>query len=328
MSKKMIKLFSVFFLMLIALAGCKSNEGKIIIQVETEMKVGATYRIKYELENIDESVELSWKVSDNGMAHLDKEKMTIKALKEGTFSLIVSARSGEYFSKEITIMKRDFPAVIYNITWDLNGGNWDNEKGVSEFIEGEYVNMPVPKKEGYIFTGWYQDDVLITDIIDQNYELVAKWEEEILDTKYKITYILNGGRIENMVSEYDGSEEVALPKPEFEGYIFRGWYTDPEFVSDEVTNIIEGSTGDKIFYAKWSTIEYTITFETNGGTLEEKVITYNVESPDIILPIIQKDGYEFKGWYTDSEFTAEAVTKVTAGSTGDKIFYARWEEIA
>ena len=120
MSKKIFSIISIFFLMLITLAAC-SEKGKIAIQVETVMKVGETYQIKYELENINNSVELSWKVSDTGMAKLDSDKLTIFALKEGTFVLTVTAKTGEVSSKEIRVEAGE-NAIKYSISYELNGG--------------------------------------------------------------------------------------------------------------------------------------------------------------------------------------------------------------
>lgn len=325
MSKKILSVLSVFLLMLLILTGCSNKGGNITIQVETEMKVGETYQIKYTLKNIDESVPLSWRVSDTGMADLNKEKLTIRALKEGTFDLIVSAKTGEYVTKTITIVKGDFPIREYSIDWNLAGGVWGETKGVGEFKEGEKVVLPIPVKEGYIFLGWYQDEEEITEITYQNYRLVAKWEE-VTNVKYQINYEFNGGKAPNAPTEYDGETDIELPIPEFAGYIFKGWYKDAEFITDEVKKIPAGSTGDLTFYAKWSTIEYVIVYETNGGTLEEAINTYTVESPEIILPVPTKDGYVFKGWYTNPELTGISVIKISAGSTGDKELYAKWKE--
>ena len=178
MSKKIFSLIFSFFLILFILVSC-DNKGKIAIQVETEMKVGETYQIKYELENIDKSVELSWKVSDTGMAELDSSKLTIKPLKEGIFTLTVAAKTGEVSSKEIRV-----------------------EKG-----------------EGPI--------------------------------RYTISFELNGGQVEDFPIEYDGSKDIILPNPTKEGYNFKGWYEKNDFVGNAVEKIVKGETGNRTFYAKW-----------------------------------------------------------------------------
>ena len=46
-----------------------------------------------------------------------------------------------------------------------------------------------------------------------------------------------------------------------------------------------------------------------------------VQSGTYVLPIPTKDGYTFMGWYTNKDFSGEAITEV---STGTKV-YAKWE---
>ena len=58
--------------------------------------------------------------------------------------------------------------------------------------------------------------------------------------------------------------------------------------------------------------------------------TYNVESPGITLPKPVQDGYLFVGWCdeTDQDCTpTSTTTTIPTGSTGNKKFYAKWEEI-
>ncbi|HHV33209.1 MAG TPA: hypothetical protein GXX71_00740, partial [Acholeplasma sp.] len=52
---------------------------------------------------------------------------------------------------------------------------------------------------------------------------------------------------------------------------------------------------------------------------------YNVNTATITLPTATRSGYEFKGWYTAATGGTK-VTTIPQGSTGNKVFYARWEE--
>ncbi len=52
---------------------------------------------------------------------------------------------------------------------------------------------------------------------------------------------------------------------------------------------------------------------------------YTKNYPEIVLPNVGKEGYTFLGWYT-SNTGGIRVTSIPTGSTGDKIFYARWQE--
>ena len=54
---------------------------------------------------------------------------------------------------------------------------------------------------------------------------------------------------------------------------------------------------------------------------------YNANSPAITLPNPVRSGFTFEGWYT-ANTGGTKVTSIPAGSTGNKVFYARWKEVA
>jgi len=67
----------------------------------------------------------------------------------------------------------------------------------------------------------------------------------------------------------------------------------------------------------------SIKYELDGGTLSGAPTTYSPESiPDLDEIIPTKEGFTFGGWYTDANFKKEA--KITAGTTGEVVLYAKW----
>lgn len=68
----------------------------------------------------------------------------------------------------------------------------------------------------------------------------------------------------------------------------------------------------------------TISYTLNGGTLpDDAVITYR-EYDEVVLPIPTNTKGTFEGWYETPDFTGEPVIKIEKGSTGDKVYYAKW----
>ena len=67
----------------------------------------------------------------------------------------------------------------------------------------------------------------------------------------------------------------------------------------------------------------TFIFNTNGGTeisqIEKEVGT------EYVLPIPEKEGYDFEGWYTNEAFEGEAVTSVIAEA--NVAYYAKWSKL-
>ncbi|GAB6391983.1 MAG: InlB B-repeat-containing protein [Treponematales bacterium] len=57
----------------------------------------------------------------------------------------------------------------------------------------------------------------------------------------------------------------------------------------------------------------------------------SVYTPDILpltLPMPERAGCEFSGWYENEGLTGNPVPNIPAGSTGDKTFWAKWREIS
>ena len=48
---------------------------------------------------------------------------------------------------------------------------------------------------------------------------------------------------------------------------------------------------------------------------------------EVILPIPERSGYIFKGFYDNASLSGNIVTKISIGSVFDKEFYAAWEEV-
>ena len=113
------------------------------------------------------------------------------------------------------------------------------------------------------------------------------------------------------------------------GHTFAGWFDNAEFEGDAVTEIPQGSTGDMTLYAKWVPISYTITYELNGGTnAEGNPKSYTIEDLPIDLLDPVKTGYEFDGWYYNSDFSGDQVSGIyTLGSDVDVTLYAKWEKV-
>jgi uncharacterized repeat protein (TIGR02543 family) len=154
---------------------------------------------------------------------------------------------------------------------------------------------------------------------------------EDLNLTYTVTYHLNEGEFdseaENPGYYRSAGANFTLPVPTRAGYIFGGWYDDEECNGGAVTVIPQGSAGDKEFYAQWTVITYTISYALNGGTNGSNPAAYTIETPDITLAGGARDYYSFAGWHDNPELTGYAVTTISAGSTGNKTFYAQWTAI-
>ena len=163
--------------------------------------------------------------------------------------------------------------------------------------------------------------------------LYAKWEQNT----YTVTYVLNGGEKQNEAAFVESRKvEEALTLPvasDFKqrpGYEFDGWYSSADFSGSKVVGISSGVAANLTYYAKWNKISYSITYNKNGGTFKStSVITNSYTVTDTItLPkandFEEYTGKTFAGWYDNESFNGSAVTKISAGTIGNKSFYAKW----
>ncbi|BDD01883.1 InlB B-repeat-containing protein [Persicobacter psychrovividus] len=228
-------------------------------------------------------------------------------------------------SSEAVDVYAKFEVIDYNITYELNGGTADNP---STYTVEDAITLNDASKENYTFYGWFDNENFEGSVITEIAQgttgelmLYAKFEM----TQYQITYHLDGG--ENSINNpatFTVASTVTFEGASKEGYTFEGWYANADFSGDELTGIEEGSAGDRDLYAKFMTIAYAISYELDGGTTDSP-LTYTIEEEVALLPAT-KAGYEFKGWYTNAEFTGDAVTVIEKGSMGDQMFYAMFEE--
>ena len=222
----------------------------------------------------------------------------------------------------------------YTLIFDENNGD---EADVDNNITANYgdaITIPQVTRSGYTFAGWFEDaegdgnEFTYTTMPDLGANglsktLYAKWN---INT-YTLKFDENGASAVNNDITGQFGKEITLPTVSREGYTFEGWYENAQGTGSKfeaTTMPALGANGSsKTFYAKWSTIKYTITFVENEGN-EVADIPYTIESDTITLPKAERTGYTFAGWFEDDQFNGSEVTQVAHGSTGDKTFYAKW----
>lgn len=201
--------------------------------------------------------------------------------------------------------------VDYTITYHLDGGIND-QANPAGYTTGTIVTFKPATKLGYHFEGWYTDDTYASKITEisadasGNKEIYAKFSLE----QYAITYELNGGVNGENPTTYTIEDQVILVAAEKPGYHFEGWYTDAE-LECPVEGIATGSTGAKVFYAK-----YTINYEVMYGIWSKDGFYAFVELTQTSLLY---NGISYT--YTMDEFTSSKI-KVGTANRGDVISFS------
>lgn len=172
------------------------------------------------------------------------------------------------------------------------------------------INEPsVPKKNGYN-GAWESYSLEAKDITINAIYIPIKYNVNLLDS--------DGTTILQAFEYTIESEAITLLDATKAGYDFEGWYDE----EGRVTEIPSGSTGALEFVAKWSIVEYTISYidEMSAGNANNPT-TYTVESDTIILSEPSITGYIFLGWYYDGE----KITEIKKGTTQSYELVAMWQ---
>ena len=174
-------------------------------------------------------------------------------------------------------------------------------------------------------------------------ELASEEQKIVINdpAEYTITFDANGGYFNNTSDtkktlKLTSGETITEPsKPSKLSskqytYEFSGWYTDR-------TGGKRLDAGDKAsetvtYYAQWieTPREYSITYDADGGTINEKYETkYTCVKDTINFPTkVTRAGYTFKGWSTtEGSETPLEEWNVTEDNLANLTFYALWTAI-
>ena len=218
-------------------------------------------------------------------------------------------------AENITV-KAQWEINQYTITFDTNGGS--EIAPITQDYGTEITAPDNPTRKGYTFKGW--DKEIPETMPAENITVKAQWEIN----QYTITFDTNGGSEIAPITQDYGTEITAPDKPTRKGYTFKGWDKEiPETMPAENITV----------KAQWEINQYTITFDTNGGS-EIAPITQDYGTEITAPDNPTRKGYTFKGWDKEIPETmpAENITitarwKDTEKPTGEIIIGTnKWNE--
>lgn len=216
------------------------------------------------------------------------------------------------------------PVNEYTITFDTQGGT-PVESIVATVGSNIFAPLP-PIKTGYLFVNWFVSlssttPYVFTTMPAENFTLYAKWTP----VEYTITYVLNGGANNNNNPHVYTIETptITLLNPTKTGHSFVGWYNNINLQGNKVIKIELGSTGNVTLYAKWDINQYTISFNSNGGSaVSDITVNYQISVNEPTTPT--KDGYRFTGWCYDEGLTQAVEWPIIV--TQSHRLHAAWNE--
>ena len=204
----------------------------------------------------------------------------------------------------------------YTIAFDTNGGS--EITPITQDYGTKITAPDNPTRKGYTFKGW--DKEIPETMPAESMTVKARWEIN----QYTIAFDTNGGSEIAPITQDYGTEITAPDNPTRKGYTFKGWDKEiPETMPAENITV----------KAQWKINQYTITFDTNGGS-EIAPITQDYGTEITAPDNPTRKGYTFKGWDKEIPETmpAENITitarwKDTEKPTGEIIIGTnKWNE--
>ena len=164
------------------------------------------------------------------------------------------------------------------VTLDLGGGTLGNSSEDIQIIVKNGSTFTAPASDGLTRPDGDTDNYFMwLDGNGNSYEPGGSVPSDVTELTvqwtaptYAVTLNTNGGTINNgNVTGYTYGVGATLPAADdmtYTGHTFKGWYDNENLTGSPVTAIGGAETGNKEYWAKWEINQYTITFDTNGGS--------------------------------------------------------------
>ena len=166
----------------------------------------------------------------------------------------------------------------YTVTFDTDGGS---EVASQTVPYGGQAAVPVaPAKPGYTFAGW--TPAIPETMPAENLTIKAKWTVN----QYTLTFDTDGGSAIAPITQDYGTAVTAPADPTRTGYTFAGW-------TPEIPAAMPAE--DLTIKAKWTVNQYTLTFDTDGGSAIAP-ITQDYGTAVTAPADPTRTGYTFAGW--------------------------------
>ena len=166
----------------------------------------------------------------------------------------------------------------YTFTFDADGGS--DVAAITQNYGTKIDSPAAPNKPGYTFAGWVP--TIPETVPAENMSFKAQWTIN----QYSLTFNADNGTEATVITQDYGTKFDTPADPTREGYTFAGWDMDiPETIPAE----------DMSFTAKWIANQYTLTFDSDGGS-DVAAITQDYGTKIKTPAAPTKTGYTFAGW--------------------------------
>ncbi len=182
--------------------------------------------------------------------------------------------------------------------------------------------------------GWVRVTATVNDGSGVSYSKIIRvsGNEAYARNKFTVVFNANGGtgKMSNQTGiPYKNGKALTANAFKRKGYRFTGWNTRKDGTGLAIANkgvakeLTRTNNGKVTLYAQWELIDYTITYNLNGGTNNENNPAAYTVLDAVTLQKPVRENYVFSGWYTDKKCKTKA-GNIKKGTTGNKTYYAKW----
>ena len=235
----------------------------------------------------------------------------------------ISSHTGSRDDRIGRIAGKFFADATINYCYFTSGSNY-NKYG-KEFPSSESYTLKYNSAtfvlSGIVSVGNYSGNSLIeasNAYIDSNFHGCSSW---LLNKEGKnVTFTINGRSTFKL-----DSQVILMPSLLNEGNMtFDGWYTDSGLTKQLSSYVI---TNDTELYGKYCGLNYTATFDVNGGDeLPEKETIIDCDRVYGNLPTPNRTRYAFLGWFTEKTDGDKVKSGDNVTIFDNHTLYAHWIE--
>ena len=207
--------------------------------------------------------------------------------------------------------------VTFQLSFDAAGGS--EVASIQQPFNTVVIAPTNPTQEGFTFTGW--SPALPATMPGVNSTHTAQWTAN----PYIINFDATGGTAdETSKSVLFGRAVGSLPSAQRTGYTLNGWFNEATSGTLITRSTTVSTPSNVTLFAQWTPINYSITFNTGGGSLVANQ-TVTIETDEFTLPIPTKLASVFTGWTTQSNRQGSGISMISSGTTASMTLYAMWE---
>lgn len=219
----------------------------------------------------------------------------------------------EKLEYEARYTNNDYELVINKYVDDHIDPTTDNIETEDVAYHSTYT-LSTSAMTGYTFLGWFVSGDATAVSTDWNYEIEMPRHDMTYEARFEInnyeltisyesgntSWTINPGYAnydKDTVENYDYNESITVTRTDTtDGYKWVGWYVDGEKVSSDDSYTFTMPADDMEIVATWKPEGFSISLDSNGGTISgSSTITGNF-GEYFTLPIPNKADGEFAGW--------------------------------